>query len=380
MDIGVILTVLWPYLAALYVLDCLLVVRGGHLLFSGTNFSGFRAKGAGLHLAGLFPWDWSILSVREPLMLSETGLYVRAFPFPDDHRPPGPDDLEFIPYEVISNVSRDGRKILIDGKVVHTAPTGVIAGHLAGKVRTILKAPVDDRRKAVEALMAGASDLQAIRDAVGVIKRFTSFLLFASTLLFILVCVSIPVSLLVRVPLPWLWGEMVLIGVVYFLIVALWWKAHGTLLPGESGDRLEEMMIFVLFPVSAMHAFGKLTRRLLASFDSVALIVVLDPEGAGEILKKEYIRTRASAGYGGGEDLQDVWNMRIQVMEEFAREVEVELNRLEGPSTAQGDAESPVCPLCSATYVEGITECVDCRVLLTAPEVLPELVEKDGHF
>ena len=287
MDIGVIFTVLWPYLAALYVLDCLLVVRGGHLLFSGTTFAGFRARGAGLRLTGLLPWDWSILSVREPLILSETGLYVRAFPFPDDHRPPGPDDLELIPYEVISNVSRDGRKVLVDGKVVHTAPTGVVAGLLAGKIRMILNTPADDRQKVVEAFMAAASDLQAIRDAVEGTKRSTSFLLVGSTLLFLLIFVSIPVSLLIRVPLSWLWGELALISVVCMSVIVLWWRAHSALLPNESGDRLEELMVFVFFPVSAMHAFGKLTRRLLASFDSVALTTSLDPDMAPNVLKKE---------------------------------------------------------------------------------------------
>ncbi len=378
MDIGVILTVLWPYLAALYVLDCLLVVRGGHLLFSGTTFSGFRARGAGLRFAGLFPWDWSILSVREPLILSETGLYVRAFPFPDDHRPLGPDDLEFIPYEVISNVSRDGRKVIIDGKVIHTAPTGVVAGHLAGKIRTILNTPVGDRRKVVGAVMAAAYDLQAIRDAVEGIKRFTSFLLFASTLLFILVFVSIPVSLLIRIPLPWLWGEMVLIGVVYFLIVALWWKAHGTLLPGESGDRLEELMIFVFFPVSTMHAFGKLTRRLLAPFDNVALNVALDPEGAAEVLKREYIRVwAAAAGSGGGEALEAVWEARTGILEKLAREAGVDLTSTRIQPEASGG--EMVCPLCVATYREGITECVDCRVPLRTQEILEEATDKGAH-
>jgi len=377
-DIGVILTVLWPYLAALYVLDCLMVVRGGHLLFSGTTFSGFRARGAGVRFAGLFPWDWSILSVREPLIFSETGLYVRAFPFPDDHRPLGPDDLEFIPYEVISNVSRDGRKVIIDGKVIHTAPTGVVAGHLAGKIRTILNTPVGDRRTVVGAVMTAASDLQAIRDAVEGIKRFTSFLLFASTLLFILVFVSIPVSLLIRIPLPWLWGEMVLIGVVYFLIVALWWKAHGTLLPGESGDRLEELMIFVFFPVSTMHAFGKLTRRLLAPFDNVALNVALDPEGAAEVLKREYIRVwAAAAGSGGGEALETVWEARTGILEKLAREAGVDLTSTRIQPEASGG--EMVCPLCVATYREGITECVDCRVPLRTQEILEEATDKGAH-
>jgi len=377
-DIGVILTVLWPYLAALYVLDCLMVVRGGHLLFSGTTFSGFRARGAGVRFAGLFPWDWSILSVREPLIFSETGLYVRAFPFPDDHRPLGPDDLEFIPYEVISNVSRDGRKVIIDGKVIHTAPTGVVAGHLAGKIRTILNTPVGDRRTVVGAVMTAASDLQAIRDAVEGIKRFTSFLLFASTLLFILVFVSIPVSLLIRIPLPWLWGEMVLIGVVYFLIVALWWKAHGILLPGESGDRLEELMIFVFFPVSTMHAFGKLTRRLLAPFDNVALNVALDPEGAAEVLKREYIRVwAAAAGSGGGEALETVWEARTGILEKLAREAGVDLTSTRIQPEASGG--EMVCPLCVATYREGITECVDCRVPLRTQEILEEATDKGAH-
>lgn len=375
MDIGVILTVLWPYMAALYVLDCFLVVRGGHLLFSGTTFSGFRTRGAGLRLTGLLPWDWSILSVRETLIFSEIGLYVRTVPFPDDLRPPGPDDLELILYEEIGNVSREGRKVLVDGRVVHTAPTGVAARLLAGRVRMILNTPAGDRREVVDTVMAGATDLQAIRDTVEGIKRSTNLLMNASALLFVLLFVLIPVSLLVRLPLSWLWGEVVLLAVVCLSVIVLWWRAHGTLLPGESADRMEELLVFVLFPVSALHAFGKLTRRVLTPFESVALTVALDPDAAEKVLKREYIRARAAAGSGGGEDLESAWDMRTRILDKLAQEVEVDLDRLEVPTDSTGDAEGPACPLCSATYREGFEVCADCGIHL----VEHQAADKGGH-
>jgi len=377
MDIGAILTILWPYLTVLYILDCFLIVRGGHLLLAGSAFSGFKAREPGLRLTGLLPWDWSILSIREPLLLSEKGVYSRIVPFPEELRPPGPVDLELITWEEIGKVGRDGRKVLIDGRVIHTAPSGVAARRLAGNMKTIRDKPESDRRKAVEAVMIEATDTQVIRVAVDGIKKRSSTLIYSSTLFLILVFVLIPVSLIARVPLFLLKIEAVFFGVVYLLVVTFWWRAHKALLPEEAGDRLEELMMFVFLPVSAMHAFGKLTRRLFTSFEGVALTVVLDPGRAEDVLKREYIRTLASAGFGGGDDLAAVWEMRARLLEKLAAEAGVDL----ACPVARSDAlnREKICPLCAATYREGIMECADCRVSLRAIEVLKETMGEDGN-
>jgi hypothetical protein len=363
MDIGVILTILWPYVAALYFLDCFLVVRGGHTLFSGTTFTGFRARGAGLRLTGLLPWGWSVLSIGESLLLSEKGVYARVVPSPGELRPPGPDDLELIPWEGIVKISREGRKVIIDQRVVHTAPSGAAARLLAGRITTVRDTPANDRRKAVGSLTAEASNLEAVREQMEAIKRSSSLLLYASTLLFVLVLVSIPVSLLARLPLLWLRIELALVGAVFFSVVVLWWRAHRTLLPDDPGDRLEELMAFVFFPVSAMHAFGKLTRRLLVPFDSSALMAVLVPEAAGEALRREYAKSRAAAAYGGGEDLVTMWEMRTDSLEKLAIEAGVDFSGT--CIQKESSVGEVVCPLCLAAYREGVAECADCLVPLT---------------
>jgi hypothetical protein len=342
---------MWP---ALYFLDCFLVVRGGHKLFSGTTFTGFRARCAGLRLTGLLPWGWSVLSIGEPLLLSEKGVYVRVVPSPGELRPPGPDDLELICWEGIVKISREGRKVIIDQRVVHTAPSGAAARLLAGRITTVRDTPANDRRKAVGSLTAEASNLEAVREQMEAIKRSSSLLLYASTLLFVLVLVSIPVSLLARLPLLWLRIELALVGAVFFSVVVLWWRAHRTLLPDDPGDRLEE---------SAMHAFGKLTRRLLVPFDSSALMAVLVPEAAGEALRREYAKSRAAAAYGGGEDLVTVWEMRTGSLEKLAIEAGVDLSGT--CIQKESSVGEVVCPLCLAAYREGVAECADCLVPLT---------------
>ena len=222
--------------------------------------------------------------------------------------------------------------------------------------------PADERRKAVESLTTEASDLQTIRDRMEEIKRSSSLLLNASTLLFVLVFVSIPVSLLARFPLLWLRIELGLAGVVFFSVLVLWWRTHRTLLPEESGDRLEELMAFVFFPVSAMHAFGKLTRRLLVPFDSFALFAVLVPEASGEALIRECIKSRAAAASGGGEDLVTMWEMRTGSLEKLALEAGVDLSDT-GIQPAAPDGEM-VCPLCLAAYRRGVEKCADCLIPL----------------
>ncbi len=367
MDLGIILTVLWPYLVALYILDCFLVVRGGHILFTGTASAGFRRTGSGLRFTGLLPWSWSVLSAGGLPTITEKGIYIGATPFPDELRPIGLEDLDLVPFDGIRKVRRDGRKVLVDGRVIHVAPTGVAASCLVKRIQGLLETSGNERQMAIEAFMEDAFDLRGQVKTVEKITRRTATLGYAGTFLFFLVFLLLPVSLVVRASPYMLWVELILILMVYLSAIVMWWKVHKCFLPEETGDRVEELIFFVFFPVGVIHALGKLTRRLLVPFDSTTLTAVLVPERAEEALKREFIRTRTVvSGSEQGSDLKTVWKRRMNLIKELAREVKIDPDRLERFTVHGVGVHETVCPLCSATYREGIMECADCQVTLHA--------------
>jgi len=363
MDIGFVLTVIWPYLVALYLLDCVLFVRGSELLFTGTAPSGFRVRGPGLRLAGMLPWDWSVLTAREPLVLSETGIYARADSNPDPFRPPGPDDFEFIPWEKAGKVETDGKQVVVNGRQVFAASTRIEASVCCRRIFKLRELPTEERIEALREDLAAINDIDSIPIAMEAINRSASLLSRVSAVLFFWTLFLLPVSLLLRLPSLILWMEVVIFLTGWFTIMVLWWRVHLALFPEAAGDRLEEMFVFLFFPVSALHAFGKLTRRVFAAYDSTALIAALAPSSARESLQREHIRAAAAASSGGREDFIAVWKMRIQTLEELAGRTGVSLTG-EG-LIPKGSASGEVaCPLCDARYHEGIENCADCGVPL----------------
>lgn len=374
MDIGVLLRALWPYLAALYVLDCVLLVRGGHLLFTGTPAGGFRLKGAGLRLAGLLPWSWSVLSLKDPPVLSENGLYVRSAALHEDPRPHRPGDFELIPFDEVRSVGRNGQKIIMNGKAICQAPSGMAAAYLVQKIKELLAAPAWQRSLIVKAFMEEAHDPDMARAALERARELTPKLAWASFVMMVLLGLVLPMSIIFPSSPSRLWVLMGVILAVYLLVLALWWRTHRVLWPREVNDRVEELVVLLFFPVSAMHILGKLTRRLLVNFDSTVVSAVLASEEAKGLLKRECLRMRITMGSGWEPDLQKIWEARLALLENLAGKVGVDPRHLELWNRGAQEGQGTVCPMCLATYREGIEECADCSVLLMPKEALVQIV------
>ena len=365
MDIGAIIVTVWPWMAALYLLDCFQVVRGGRLLYTGSPASGFRFRGPGLRWTGLMPWDWSTLATREPILLSTRGIYARLDPRPDPIKPPGPQDFTFLPWDEIRDVGTDGRKVLVNGNPVFERSTGVEAGLAARRIAAIAHLPAADRSRAVEKDVAAANAAEAIGAVVESTRGPAAPLLVTSTFLFFLTLAVFPLSLLLRTPVLLLSIESALFVASWLAVPVLWWRAHRVFFPEARAERLEEALVLLLYPVSALHAFGKLTRGLLAPFESTALTVALCPDQAQDTLSREYLRTLFTAASAGSRDFTLLWNLRIKTLAELARREGLPLSRVPALEKEAGGAGGPVCPLCGAVYRDGVRECADCHVPLT---------------
>lgn len=362
MDLGVLFKALWPYLAVLYLADCIRYVRGGSFLLSGTRSGSFRTRGAGIHVAGLFPWSWILPVVRDPLLFTRKGVYGRTDPADGLKRPTRPDDLEFVGWDGISSAKAEGPRVLIDGRVVYAAPSSVAARRLTEKIQSLLKSDPARRKDILERDVERSMDPIKIQEILEAAGHAGAKLRAASTALFLMVFAVWPLSLLVGPPPAFLAALAVLTTITYGTMPVLWYRGHRILFPEERRDRLEELVVLILYPVAAMHAFGKMTARLSAGFDGVALMAALDPMAAREILPREILRARASCESGGGEDLEGMWADRVCRLEEVALRAGMDLSSAEPCNDVQRDAL--VCPLCAAAYRSGVLECSDCGVAL----------------
>lgn len=363
MDLGLILSVIWPYLAALYLLDCVLVVRGGRLLFTGTTSAGFAIRKPGLRLAGLLPWSWSILTSTDPVILSKSGIYARIHPDAPLTRPCRREDYEFIPWDAAREIRTDGKRVLIGRGERITLSTEIEAEEYRDRILALRDLPAERRAETLADVLDAASNTDNVRAAMERAWDITSSLNVVNTGLFLWFLVAVPFSLLMRLPSAALWTVFAVFVFGWLVVMVLWWQAHCALFPRARMDRLVETLVFVLFPASALHALGKLTRRLLAPFDSTAITTALVPNMAGETLRKEWIRSTSSASSGGPDDFTWAWEMRGRALERLAGKAGSVLS-VEGKRPESAGEGEAACPLCGASYRGGITMCADCGVAL----------------
>ena len=90
--------VLFPYLVALYVLDCIQFVSRHHLLLSSLTGRRFRLHRAGVYLTGILPIGRTFLTHDLPLWVTTAGLYYLPANSPAPQIADQPSDWQFISF------------------------------------------------------------------------------------------------------------------------------------------------------------------------------------------------------------------------------------------------------------------------------------------
>ena len=163
MDLRYILEQLFPYIVALYLLDCVTYVRRYHLLLVSNFGSAFSLKKSGLRIVGLLPTDQAFLCHNLPIFFSSKRLYFTA----DKNRPEfevyDEEDFDHILYEDIKTVAAEGKLLKINGDVVCDTPSGKTADRLARFIQDLTDQQQAERADRIKAFLAEGKDLQTIK-------------------------------------------------------------------------------------------------------------------------------------------------------------------------------------------------------------------------
>jgi len=364
-----VLTILFPYLVLLYLLDCVVRVRGGHLLFVSHLGRRFRPAGDGAHAIGLLPTSRAVLSHNLPLFLSAGGIHLPAAESRWD-RPLRPRDLRFLPWGEIVSVAAEGQDVLVNGTPSVALPTEAAAAATASAIREIAASAPSRRREKAEALIARSYDLEALAGLREAVRTPLLGVSVMSSLLFLCVYAVLPLALFAGsfrgrslVPL------LLAMAVAYVLAVAGACTARRAIDPDTAPGRAHLVLLLLLVPPGAAHVLGQLTRDLFARYDHLAVAAALaSPGDFRRVARREMARFALSEVPPGDGELADALRMRERAARRLLAQAGLDADRILAPPRKQCPESERYCPACEVEYLGGADRCADCGIPLAGFE------------
>lgn len=353
---------LFPFLAALYVLDAIAWVRAGHLLL--VCQSGWcSVREPGVWLAGLLPVDVAFAVSRPGPLLAPTGVYL------PDPQAQGvavydPDRWTLIPYEQIDRLEvEEGRlRLGISGEI--RLPSRSHAESLAARLQEIREAPPGQRPARVSRLLTAAFDLDAIRERRATFRRTALQVQIPATALFLVLFAGLPAVLYLGAPPELLSPALGLALLLFFWSVVALYRAGRDLQWKGALRRLPSLSSVLFTPPAAPRAVAHLGRDLFHDFDATAVAAVLLSKAdllgwlRGELHASAWTAARGDAAW------QAAWGTRRDLLRKALEKLGVTESEAFTPPARRDPEAAAWCPFCDTEYRAGFSTCRDCSLPL----------------
>lgn len=365
---------LFLILSLLYLSDCLVWIGRRTVLFSSRWCHRWRASFAGEHFGNADgsvkllnpfpPLGSNFLGHWAPVSMSPAGVCaftLRAFP--DTGRPFQTGMV--LAYEEISESRADGKQLLLNGSRFTKCCTAEQAKSLAELIKRVSSERMEKREKLIrESLVVQFAKEEALNHrahvsdlAAGMRWNCSAFFIF----LYVIAPIMVSAYGLNRFVIP---VAVVMLLSALFLSFT-YFRAHKTLCPSQSHDRLSNVVKMILCPPVGIRAADFLTLNAMSRFHPVLLAdLLLGSESAAF--------TRAVISdlkHPIRHDLTDPralsivsWHTACELdicMKFLEAQNPTILNDLLAPPSWDG-VSSTYCPRCSCQFVTRSGECPDC--------------------
>jgi len=311
-----LLSILYPYLAALYLADCLFYIGKQQVAFSSTLSGRVRKLNAGIHLGGFLPGDRLFITGQRPFGLTAAGFY---YPLTDNGRTDNqhrPANYAFCAFAGIESFSADGNTLnLNEGTSVQTSSPQE-AALWAQRLSELEALAFADRKPAIETGILKDADLNEVRNAYDRWSLKAGPINLMSSLMFACFFMLLPMGLyLVPVTTSQMVGLIIFMLFVYGLLFIAGCREHKHLYPKDIGGLYKLMATLLFSPVSVMHISVHLTRNLLATFDFMAVSALLLPRKQfTNVMRRELHLIETTRSYDDKFGWKYYWRMRSDAM------------------------------------------------------------------
>ena len=290
---------LYAIIAALYLLECVVVLRRTQCVF--WRFIGRRwrwvqaARLPGPLARGLFlgmplpPLGEIHVASPWPLSLSPEGV-TNARAEQLDHGAGNEDSARHFTLDACENVAAFGTQIVIDGVTLAHAATESQSGQLAKLIRRLIALRPEERAAAIDAALAPTCDGRQAREIVARLREASVVLRWLCNALLVYVFAVLPGII-------WWKGLGTTWPVLLAATLALWWltvfeyyRTHRVACPAAISERRGRLVLLLLTPLAAMRAHHMLLRDRLAEFHPLAAGAALLDEAEFEQLAGATLR------------------------------------------------------------------------------------------
>ena len=356
-----VLRELLPFLAALYVLDCLTLVGSGQRIFSSCFGRDSRLRRNGLALAGLLPLDHAFAISRRSLVATGERLFL-----PPAAAPGAAAFLEeawtAVPYEAAGNLAVEGKEIRFGTGRRWRLATAAEARDLAAVIAELVALPPGAREGHAAAWSARALAPEPLLARIEAFEATVNPVVALGWALFCALFVALPPLVYLGVPPARLTGTL-LAGVALLwagTAAASAWTARRLRRRGLIGGEGALLAICLSLP-SAMRAGLHLGHDLLHGFDFVAAATALLPRRAVlPLLRAELHGASCAIAGGGGEGWRRSWEQRRRQLAGVARHLQLSDAEILLPPPRRERGAAGYCPFCDSEFLPGPSHCADC--------------------
>ena len=354
-----------PWLAAFFVLDALVHLRRGQVVFAREGWGSPRPLRGGLRIAGLTPFGLSVVGYELPIIVTSEGLWWED---PENGSPPvvREEVLEFLPFETLGEVEAVRSSVRAQGRVLCRMRAVGDAQHLAQLLNRLRAEPQEARGRILDAWEDAAFDVAAARSRWARMRRPWMWTALTGTLETLLLFVGLPwLATRGEVDLPiWAGAFGALLLLHLLAVVFAGWTLRRARNPDTSlGNTLFTMAVF---PAYAARAGVQVVRDAFSSYEPLVLAGVFLPrETLLAEARREWSRITESGQRARAPGLKALFEARRQ-------RIEIVLSAL-GLSSADMLSPPPEvpagaawCPVCGCAHREGFSHCADCEVPLVA--------------
>jgi len=362
---------LLPLLAALYLVDCLTVVRRGTRLFSSCFGLDLRLRGRGLALAGVLPLDQVFAVSRHGVMATGERLYLPprqargAALYREQAWTP-------VPWEEVRGLAATGREIRFAGGRRLRLATAAEARDVAAMALELQALPPGERAAAAAERSVRALDPAALIARRAAFDAAVDPVTALGWALFCAMFLALPPLIYFGMP------PASLIDPLLAAVAALWagtaaaaaWVARRLRREGLIGGDGALLAICLSLP-SAVRASLHLGHDLLHGCDFLAAAAVLLPRPAVLPLLRAELHGAACAAAGGDSAAwRRVWDERRAQLDVLLRHLELTAEEVMAPPPRRTLAGAGYCPLCNSDFPPGTALCAECGTpLLTCSSV-----------
>lgn len=370
---------LFLIMALIYVGECLVwLPKGALACLKGMGSrarlksapSNFSSSKGGWVLASPFPPLGKVFVTRPlPVCLDENRFVIFTIESPNPgYRPEASSGIGF-EWDEIERITRDGKKILVNGNLLLKESSPEAAFRLAEFLREIWKAEKSQRRSLIASQLERSFNESRVARLIRFWERKTISLRFWCNILLLLLFGGIPACLIFYGPsLELLTCGLAALGTMFliaFRFLALYKRCY----PGLGFDRWQWFFLILLVPQQSMRAHDLLLKGVTAEFHPLAVADIALPEESErrqETLGSLYrdlcfpLKWDSQLATKEFETVSGYYrDFLFPAVEKFGIRKGDEEKRWLEPVREEG--EISYCPRCSERFLsEEVTHCHDC--------------------